>query len=249
MPRALKFLAFFAGVLGVGSAILLVVLAQRAGKPGEPMVTPAQPADQPDEEVIGLAIPEFTLVDQDGEPFTRNDLLGHVTVVNFIFTNCPMICPFMTDTLAEIAQHLRATDARFVSFSVDPVNDSPARLTEFAARYQADHSRWTFATEHGLPVPANPASPGDPPPELDANTAERPTVVGNILRNGLRMMTRPNPDEPITLADGSTMPNIIHPEWFVLLDKNARVLGVYRRSDPAQVDALVARVKQLDRLP
>lgn len=243
----MKFLALFAGVLGVGSALLLVILVRTTEPSNEPAPRPLSRPEQPDEEVIGLSIPDFALVNQDGRPFTRADLSGNITVANFIFTNCPMICPFMTDTMAEIATRVRATDARFVSFSVDPVHDSPARLKTFAARYQADHSRWTFATEHGLTAPANPASPADPPPDRDANTAERPTIVGNILRSGLRMMTRPNPDEPITLADGSTMANIIHPEWFVLLDRDVRVLGVYRRSDPAQVDALVERVKALDR--
>ncbi|MBX3386529.1 MAG: SCO family protein [Phycisphaeraceae bacterium] len=247
MPRVLKLIVAIAGVLGVGSAVLLVVLVKSTERSGDPMADSSRPVNarpaEPDEEVIGLSIPEFAMIDQDGRPFSRADLAGHVTVINFIFTNCPLICPFMTDTMSEIATRLRATDARFVSFSVDPVHDTPERLRAFAARYQADHRRWKFVTEHGAPVSTLP----DPAHEPDANTADRPTIVGNILRNGLRMMTRPNPDEPITLSDGSTMANIIHPEWFVLLDRDARVLGIYRRSDPAQVDALVERIQRIDR--
>ncbi len=247
MPRVLKILMLFAGIIGIGSAVLLVVLANSVEpRTVEPSVQPRSPNTDPtlpDEEVVGLSIPEFALIDQDGKPFARADLLGHPTILNFIFTNCPMVCPFMTDTLSEVAQRLRATDTRFVSFSVDPLHDTPERLREFAARYEADHSRWTFATEHGL---ANPTPEGGFP-ELDANTSERPTIVGDILRKGLRMMTRANPDSPVPLPDGTTMANIIHPEWFVLLDERANVLGVYRRSDPAEVDAMVARAKRLDR--
>jgi protein SCO1/2 len=35
---------------------------------------------------------------------------------------------------------------RFISFSVDPERDTPAVLKEYAAKFQADESRWRFIT-------------------------------------------------------------------------------------------------------
>jgi protein SCO1/2 len=37
-------------------------------------------------------------------------------------------------------------DLRLVSFSVDPKRDTPAVLTQYAARFGADASRWLFLT-------------------------------------------------------------------------------------------------------
>jgi protein SCO1 len=37
-------------------------------------------------------------------------------------------------------------DARLVSFSVDPENDTPAVLAKYAASAHADPARWTFVT-------------------------------------------------------------------------------------------------------
>ncbi len=50
-----------------------------------------------------LRIPPFTLVDQEGRPFTNADFSGRVTVVNFIFTNCPFICPMLTESMHKLA--------------------------------------------------------------------------------------------------------------------------------------------------
>ena len=37
-------------------------------------------------------------------------------------------------------------EVRLVSFSVDPYNDTPEVLTEYAKRYNADPERWLFLT-------------------------------------------------------------------------------------------------------
>ena len=42
---------------------------------------------------------EFQLTDQNGEQFSRDDLLGKVWVADFIFTTCAGPCPIMSGQL------------------------------------------------------------------------------------------------------------------------------------------------------
>jgi protein SCO1 len=40
----------------------------------------------------------------------------------------------------------QSNTVRMVSFSVDPVNDTPAALTAYAANFKPDFTRWRFLT-------------------------------------------------------------------------------------------------------
>ncbi len=92
--------------------------------------------------------PDFTLTDQSGRKLSLGDLRGKVWVADFIFTRCPTICPRLTDRMAalEIETHAAGDRLRFVSFSVDPENDTPAALAAFAAAHHANLDRWSFLT-------------------------------------------------------------------------------------------------------
>jgi cytochrome oxidase Cu insertion factor (SCO1/SenC/PrrC family) len=91
-------------------------------------------------------VPRFFLLDQDGKPFTNETVAGKVWLADYVFTRCAGPCPTMTAKLAELAQAIQHPEVRFVSFSVDPEYDTPAVLKEYASRFSADHSRWTFVT-------------------------------------------------------------------------------------------------------
>lgn len=93
-------------------------------------------------------MPAFTLVDQSGAPSTDQDLRGAVVVADFIFTSCPDVCPALSLALRSVGQQTADTKipVRLLSVSVDPERDSPEVLREYAARYDADPSRWRFLT-------------------------------------------------------------------------------------------------------
>jgi protein SCO1/2 len=93
-------------------------------------------------------VPMFQLMDQGGAPFTDGSMSGHVSVVDFIFTRCAASCPRLTARMADLQGRLKraGSSARLVSFSVDPDNDTPAVLAEYAARAGADPARWSFVT-------------------------------------------------------------------------------------------------------
>ena len=90
--------------------------------------------------------PAFSLTDQEGKPFTSQDLRGKVWVADFIFTHCPGACPVMTMKMSGIQQAVADPAVHFVSFTVDPERDTPPVLKEYAQRYDADFTRWHFLT-------------------------------------------------------------------------------------------------------
>ncbi len=93
------------------------------------------------------AIPEFSLVDQSGVPFTHAHLDGQITVVNFFFSQCTATCPQQTREIARLQQKLAGEDqVRFVSVSVQPEVDTPETLVAYARQFEANHEAWSFVT-------------------------------------------------------------------------------------------------------
>lgn len=91
-------------------------------------------------------VPEFRLVDRDGEPFGSADLAGRPWVAAFIFTRCPDVCPAVSAEMKRVQAGLSGDAATpLVSFSVDPAYDTPERLAEYAIRFEAK-PRWHFLT-------------------------------------------------------------------------------------------------------
>lgn len=94
-------------------------------------------------------IPEVVLTDAEGNPVRLRELLagGEPEMLNFIFTTCTTICPVMTKVFADVRTKLghQADNLRMVSISIDPDNDTPARLKAYAQKFGAD-SHWTFLT-------------------------------------------------------------------------------------------------------
>ena len=90
---------------------------------------------------------DFSLVDQSGRPLRANNLAGHVWITDFIYTTCNGPCPMMTQKMGLLVRALPQDDRlRFVSFSVDPENDTPEVLKQYAATSGATDPRWLFVT-------------------------------------------------------------------------------------------------------
>ncbi|HWO56870.1 MAG TPA: SCO family protein [bacterium] len=91
------------------------------------------------------AVPDFTLTERDGSPFTRDSLMGKISVVDFIFTRCPGVCPVMADRMSRLYKLFEGRrDIQFVSITVDPEYDTPEVLREYAARQGVTDRRWLF---------------------------------------------------------------------------------------------------------
>ena len=97
-------------------------------------------------EAVAVNVPDFSLKNQKGEPLGLSDMAGKIWIADFIFTNCPTICPAMTQEMARLQSEFVADPVYFVSFSVDPERDTTEVLTRYAKAYGADDRRWHFLT-------------------------------------------------------------------------------------------------------
>jgi protein SCO1 len=91
-------------------------------------------------------VPSFQLIDQNGESFGSQQLLGKIWIADFVYSTCSGPCPMISSRMGELQKPLRDTDVKLVSFSVDPRHDTPAVLREYAAKLNAQPGRWYFLT-------------------------------------------------------------------------------------------------------
>ena len=98
---------------------------------------------------VTYRLPDTTLLRSDGTkasfPHEIDD--GKPVVLNFIFTTCAAVCPILSQSFAEFQRKLGADSdkVRMISISIDPEADTPARLTEYARRFDAGR-QWGFYT-------------------------------------------------------------------------------------------------------
>lgn len=116
------------------------------------------------------AAPPFALTDQNDQPFTDQNLHGHPYIADFVFTQCAGPCPLITAKMVQLQKTVNPA-VKLVSFSVDPKNDTPAALKEYAAKFNVDPARWHFLTgkpeaiyavTKGMKISAQPADAESP---------------------------------------------------------------------------------------
>ncbi len=94
-------------------------------------------------------IRDFSFTNQDNKPFGQKNLLGKVYVVDFFFTKCgnPTLCPRMSTEMKRVQDAFKnEPNFNIVSITVDPENDTPKTLQEYAKKYEANTQQWHFLT-------------------------------------------------------------------------------------------------------
>lgn len=99
---------------------------------------------------IALA-PGYSFTDQDGARVTSEDMRGSLTLYTFSYSRCQADCADPSRYFASIQDDVAQLDTggipvRFVTISFDPAVDTPAVLTEYARRLEADPGQWRFIT-------------------------------------------------------------------------------------------------------
>jgi len=172
-------------------------------------------------------IADFTLTNQDGRVTTLADLTNQVWVADIIFTRCAGPCPHMTGQMKSLQDKLPDDySARFVTLTTDPDYDSPAILKRYGQHYDADFHRWIFLT---------------------GTKSEVADLAAGSLKLG---------STPIAPKDQQNAADLfIHTTIFVLVDKHARLRGVYETGG-TDVDwqnnvrpKLLADIRRLERAP
>jgi len=92
----------------------------------------------------------YTLINQDSvEVIFPENIIGHITVMGFIYTHCPDICPMTTHNMYLVQKQLNEEgidNVKFVAISFDPDRDSPEVLKKFGEIRDLDFNSWTFLT-------------------------------------------------------------------------------------------------------
>src|SRR5690625_1603398 len=93
-------------------------------------------------------LPDIEYTNQHGETVTLDDLKGKWWVADLIFTNCETVCIPMTLNMVKLQEEAaeKDLDINFLSFSVDPENDTPEVLQQYAKDYNVNQDNWTFLT-------------------------------------------------------------------------------------------------------
>jgi len=175
--------------------------------------------------VIGQ-IAEFNLTNQNSQAVPQAALRGHVWVADIIFTRCPGPCLKMSRQMKELQQGLSpSSHTKLVTLTTDPDFDTPAVLKTYSERFNADPNRWLFLTG----------------PK---------TEIAKLAADSLKLTAlEKKPEERESPND-----LFIHSTIFVLVDKQARLRGVFETTgegvDPQRVKGeILAGIHRLEREP
>lgn len=94
---------------------------------------------------------EFELINQNGEPFSLNNLQGAWTLMFFGFINCPDICPTTLRLLKNVKSDLQGKGAwlnkRVVFVTVDPARDTVEKIKPYVDYFDKDFIALTGTTQ------------------------------------------------------------------------------------------------------
>lgn len=151
-------------------------------------------------------LPKFSLVDQNGQAFDRGTMEGDLWVADFIFTHCRSTCPRLT-------AHMRGLQTR-----VADVPTAHFLSVSVDPRNDTPDVLKAYMTKNELP---------------DANwrfvTGEE-EAIRHVVVDGFR----------VGLGDGDSeaagAEEIMHANYFVLVDEKAQVRGYYRANNDGIAD-------------
>jgi protein SCO1/2 len=107
-------------------------------------------APEPARAMVGYYnLPNVDLVREDGRTVSLlkelND--GRPVILNFIYTTCTTVCPVTSQTFSLLQSALGSEKDKvhLVSISIDPEQDTPARLQQYAKKFGAG-AEWNHYT-------------------------------------------------------------------------------------------------------
>ena len=95
-------------------------------------------------------IPDFEYLNQDSILVSRESYKNKIWVVEFFFASCPTICPLMNVEMSKLNKWIEnegfSSHFQFLSFSIDPKNDTPKILNAYKKSYCDSCSNWDLLT-------------------------------------------------------------------------------------------------------
>ncbi|HLX10374.1 MAG TPA: SCO family protein, partial [Thermoanaerobaculia bacterium] len=133
-------------------------------------------------------------------------------------------CPLLSARLAGLDRTLPPAGIRLVSFTVDPVHDTPAVLERYARSFAASR-RWLFLT----------------------GGQEQ---IRNLSRQAFKLALEPGTGGGASNASGGAAAGaaaeaIMHSTRFALVDTDGEIRGTYQALDPEALRRLAADARAL----
>jgi protein SCO1/2 len=101
-------------------------------------------------QMMSKKAPEFALQDTNGRRIRLSDFAGKVVVLNFVYTNCPDVCPLHSEAIASIQEAINPTPMKdvvqFVTIMTDPERDTPVVMQAYGSTHGLDPINWVFLT-------------------------------------------------------------------------------------------------------
>ncbi len=151
-------------------------------------------------------LPGFALVDQDSQPFTRDTMTGGIWVADFVFTHCRSSCPRLTAHMKGLQSRL--SDVPKVGF-VSVTVDPRNDTPEVIKAYMTKN-------------------------ELDESNWRFVTGEEEDIRELVVDGFKVGLGEGDSQAAGAE--EIMHSNYFALVDREARVRGYYRANNDGIAD-------------
>ncbi|MDH5480914.1 MAG: SCO family protein [Nitrosomonas sp.] len=157
-----------------------------------------------DAHVTKITLPNVQLRDShDIEHDLQVLMQDKIVIMDFVFTSCTTICPVLSAIMSNTEKRIESRLGKeiiLISISVDPANDTPDELSDYAKKFEAG-SNWYWLTgspgninrtlrAFGIPVGGQPE---DHPPII---------LVGNKSKNRwYRWVGVPGPDTLINAVN------------------------------------------------
>ncbi len=160
----------------------------------------------------------FQLLNQDSVLVTfPDDYQGRFVVMGFVYTNCPDICPLITQNLIKIQKDLGyPDDVQFLGVTFDPERDTPSVLSKYKEVFKLDKN-FDFLTGS-------------------------PEIISELM-DSVRVRTQVSMST--TTEDGRELYFLNHSDKIMVLDKKSRLIIEYGGSMPAVPNLIVEDFKAL----
>lgn len=99
-------------------------------------------------------LPNFLLIDSNGNQISLSELLGKsqvpngITIVDFIYTRCQTVCLALGNNYQQLQKKIQEegleNQVKLLSISFDPEFDTPQLLEAYAHKMAADSKIWTI---------------------------------------------------------------------------------------------------------
>lgn len=90
--------------------------------------------------IYDISSDNYQLLDSDSTQVSfPGDFENRLSVITFIYTNCPDVCPVITANMTNIQRGLKDTSGiNFIEITFDPERDTPSVLNEYKNMYGLD---------------------------------------------------------------------------------------------------------------